>query len=348
MGLVALAVAPCSQSLAATRDTESGAEEREEALTVPMEVRYHPAWLTWVASTTSCLNALGVECDTTDVAGYSGYAFMMNVPEDLCPSGPTAFDWGMLQVGVPWMGRSTLEFRGGTCGGTPEDFRATFAMVAREIEAGRPCVIWGTYVPEFGVAVGFQDDHYLVKTFKPIVNEPEPPIPYDKLDVPGGTYALAFPSAVSLPRDEADRSAVFHALEMLNHQSGHPAYRTGQAAYDVWIEALEANKADAFGNSYNAQCWAEAKRFARDFLRRLAGRNEVVAEPLGDAADAYAEAAEAMGKVAELFPFPDPERKVDDPEVWEQAVAALRTAEAAEARAAEALGEAAKRWPEAE
>jgi hypothetical protein len=36
---------------------------------------YRPAWLTWVASATTCLNALGIECDRVDVAGFSGYAF---------------------------------------------------------------------------------------------------------------------------------------------------------------------------------------------------------------------------------------------------------------------------------
>lgn len=46
-------------------------------------VTYQPAWLTWIASVTTCLKALGVECDTTDVAGFSGYAFTMSVHAEL-------------------------------------------------------------------------------------------------------------------------------------------------------------------------------------------------------------------------------------------------------------------------
>ena len=52
-----------------------------DQITVPMDVEWQPAWITWVAATTTCLNALGVECDKTDVAGYSGYAFVMSVHE---------------------------------------------------------------------------------------------------------------------------------------------------------------------------------------------------------------------------------------------------------------------------
>ena len=72
----------------------SGAGAKAGSLKVPMEIEYRPAWLTWVASTTGCLRALGIDCDHADVAGYSGYAFLTNVAEGLHPSGPTAFDWG--------------------------------------------------------------------------------------------------------------------------------------------------------------------------------------------------------------------------------------------------------------
>jgi len=48
-------------------------------------------WLTWVGATTGCLRALGVNCDTADVAGQSGYAFRIIINDTLCASGPTAF-----------------------------------------------------------------------------------------------------------------------------------------------------------------------------------------------------------------------------------------------------------------
>jgi hypothetical protein len=345
MVAVALGAMLCLALLAAPAAGAAGEAEAEGALKVPMEVSYVPAWLTWVSSTTGCLNALGVDCDAVDVAGYSGYAFVMSVAEDLCPSGPTVFDWGLLVRGITGLGRSAHAFWGEGSAEDPDHCRTAYDLVASEVKAGRPCVLWGTYVPEFGIAVGVHDDKYLVRTFKPFAGEPEPPIPFDELQAPGGVYVLTFPAAVKTPKEETDRSAIHHAVEMLNHTWGDPEYRMGREAYDFWIAALEADKADAFGNSYNAQCWAEAKRFARDFVGRLAARNENVAEPLHRAQVAYAEAADAMGKVAQLFHFPDTENKVGDPENRAKAVAALKVAKAADERAATAMAEAAKLWP---
>ncbi len=340
-----LALVMASAAFAAA-PAAAGGEQMQGSAKVPMQVRYHPAWLTWVASTTGCLNALGVECDTVDVAGYSGYAFLMAVHEELCPSGPTSFDWGMLEWGPRLLGRGVVSFKGVQCGGGPEDFRAAYELVKREIEAGRPVVLWGAYLPEFAIAVGVKDGTYEVRSFKPFAGEDEPPIPFDKLEAPGGVYVLGFPSAAECSRAEADRQAVYHAVRMIGAPPENPLYASGLAAYDQWIGALEADRAMPFGNSYNAQCWAEAKRFAAEFLRRLAARNEAVAGPLGKAAAAYGEAAAEMAKVAGLFPFPDPEEKVKDAEVRGKAIESLRGARSAEARAMAALREAAAQWRE--
>jgi hypothetical protein len=320
------------------------------ALRVPMEVKRPPTWLSWVGATTGCLNALGIDCDTVDVAGHSGYAFMMTVPKELHPSGPTDLDWGLLLPGVRGLGRSTRVFRGAHCACELEEakdedhkkrirdeLRKAYDFVSREIEAGRPCVIWGTYAPEFGIAVGVEDDRYLVASEESDSGEPQPPIPFDGLISPGGTYVLAFPSPVRVVRIDADRNAVSQALDRLNHRT---------TPYDNWIAALEAGKADVFGNSFNAQCWAEAKRFARDFVQRLAKRNQPVAGPLNDAAAAYVKVAEAMDRVAQLFPIDDPKENVKDRAIRMQAMNALRVAKGAEVRAAEALTQAAAKWPQ--
>ena len=77
-----------------------------------MKVDYPPAWLTWVASATGCLNALGVDCDHADVAGFTGMAFLMTVHETLCPSGPTVRVSELPLRGIACLGRSHLVYTG--------------------------------------------------------------------------------------------------------------------------------------------------------------------------------------------------------------------------------------------
>ncbi len=176
------------------------------------------------------------------------------------------------------------------------------------------------------------------------MGEAQPPIPFAELSTPSGAYVLGFPSALQMNREQADLNAIHHALDMLNLRQSNPSYANGQAAYDRWIAALQSGRPDPFGNSYNTQCWTDLKRMAREFLTRLAARNSRVAEPLGRAVAAYGDVVTAMENVADLFPFPDAEGKVNDPTVRAQAIEPLRAAQAAEAKATEALAQAVSHW----
>lgn len=313
------------------------------AIKVPMEVEYAPAWLTWVAAATTCLRALGVECDQTDVAGFSGYAFHLCIHKELCPSGPTVLDWDALNWGVRFLGRSTKTFYSGQCHSeghrselTREHCRSAFELAKSEIEAGRPCVLWGAYVPEFAACVGVDGDAYLVKSYKEMLKQEQPPIPFDEINAPGGAYVLAFPNTTGLKQLHADQHAVQRAVELARRPSSDYVY--GPAAYDLWAESLRAHRADGGGNAFNAACYAEGRRFAGEFFARMAKRNEFAAKELNRAAANYAKAADATAQVAKLFPFPGEwGRKIDDDKTIADAVDALKAAKDAESRAIKTL-----------
>jgi hypothetical protein len=324
--------------------------EQNTRVQVPMEVRWTPAWLSWVAATTTCLRALGVECDPVEVAGMTGYAFHLGIARGLCPSGPTAFDWGPLLPGVARLGRSTLTYQAESYTGPRESaavqaqYREVFELARREVAAGRPCVLWGAYIPEFAAVVGITGDAYVVQSFKACMGEDQPAIPFAELNAPGGPYLLAFPTPAEAPPQEAERRAIAGAVARFRSPSPGPMYRYGASAYDLWIAELQARRADAGGNSYNAACYAEGRGFARDFLQRLAARSKTLTEPLRLAAVDYAAAAAAMARVAGLFPFSAQYGTlVEDAAAIAAAVPALREARDAESRAIERLAEVAGR-----
>ena len=88
----------------------SEVNDNDEVIKIPNEIEWTPSWLTWVGATTSCLKALDVDCDLTEVAGLSGYAFHLCIGRGLCPSGPTVLDWNRLATGIMFAGRSTVVF----------------------------------------------------------------------------------------------------------------------------------------------------------------------------------------------------------------------------------------------
>ena len=321
------------------------------AVMVPMQVQWQPAWLTWVGATTSCLRALGHDCDQVDVAGMSGYAFVLSVHQELCPSGPTVFDWFSLLEGVQHLGRATHNFTSGDChcegfisDRTRAHCHAVYGLVAEEVAEGRPCVLWGAYVPEFAVAVGVEDGAFHVVSYRRCTGEPEPPIPCEELNAPGGPYALGFPTAVAVDQAKSDAWAVTRAAQITNQPRYFRDYGFGVAAYDTWIAALETGQLNSFGNAYNTVCWAEGRHFAHEFLSRIAGRNARLAEPLAPAVAGYAQASAAMYEVARLFPFPG-HGEAEDPARRAEAIEHLRAAQAAETQAAEALAAAAMTPP---
>jgi hypothetical protein len=120
--------------------------------------------------------------------------------------------------------------------------------------------------------------------------------------------------------------------------SGRALSERRAAKQHRWIAELQARRADAGGNSYNAACCAEGRRFAREFLERVAGRIPAVAGMLAPAIPEYAAAADGMARVAALFPFRGQYgTMVDDERAIGEAVAALKTARDAENGAVERL-----------
>ena len=318
---------------------------------ISAKVTYTPAWLTWVASVTSCLKALGSDCDLADVAGMSGYAFHMCVVPGLCPSGPTMLNWANLKNGVNCLGWAALDFMTCECHVeghinelTKAHAKTAFELATREVKANRPCVIWGTYVPEFGVVVGVEKDSYIVKSFKEVTGEPQPPIKYDDVKAPGGIYLLAFPNPRTKSGPMADHYAIDNAVLTFNYSFGDIAF--GGKAYDKWMEELKAKKADAFGISYNTACYAEGRKFARVFLERLAKRNNSVSADLTRASELYGKASDAMEKMTRLFPFPGKSGVVvDDEKIINEAVENLKISKDSECKAMEILARvASKPW----
>ncbi len=113
----------------------AAAQPSEQPAKSPITAKYDPSWISWVSSVTGCLKALGLACDNSDVAGYTGYAFLTNIANDIDVSGPTAFDWSLLLPGIRSLGRSTLTFMGARCKCEIKDDPASAPLVAAELRA---------------------------------------------------------------------------------------------------------------------------------------------------------------------------------------------------------------------
>jgi len=98
-------------------------------------------------------------------------------------------------------------------------------------------------------------------------------------------------------------------------------------------------------NSYNAQCWSEARHFAAEFIGKVAENNSEN-KPLKEAHGYFLAVAEQMLGISEMFPFTMKFEKdlITDSETISKAVGYLETAKVNEIQAVDSLKEALLIW----
>jgi len=123
----------------------------------------------------SCLSYLGAEISTPWIYGGTGHAFIINIPEDLCPSGPTAWYTDMLFQLAPNLGYRSegVKFsrKDANVNWSKKDADGVFSekqkeawnIVRASIDGGLPCYGFELQHPDFYVINGYDDTGYFYK-----------------------------------------------------------------------------------------------------------------------------------------------------------------------------------------
>jgi hypothetical protein len=305
-------------------------------------LKWVPRWVSHLGCIKGCLDYLGLDVSDAWLFGATGHAFVLNVHEELCPSGPTAWNMGMLFR----LGKNIGYETDGVFGmKTADDFaekqKLAWEHAKAAIDQGLPCYGWELDIPEYYVVYGYDDTGYYF--FGPGCGEGKGPKSWQEL---GDTGIGVLEMYSVKPGEMADdvqtvKEALAFALEHATSPSKwiFPRYKAGLTGYDNWIRALESGTADGFGMAYNTAVWAECRGYAVLFLQeakeRLKGHGEALFD---EAIERYQVVHENLQRVAEAFPFlgMEPEHIKDQARI-RTALDALRTARNAEAGGLEAL-----------
>lgn len=329
--------------------------------TISKKVEYLPCWLSYTGAIAGSLRALGIDCDTVDVGGRSGYAFLINVSKGVtCPSGPTALPpetWKQVYKATETLGW-TIEYWGYPSSypakennPTPEEIEIAknlFQKIKQEIdEKDRPVVLWGLVVPEYGIVKGYEGNSYITSTFRRLINQPEEPTPFHDLKAPGYLEAFFFRDRVKQDTAATNREALERAISFAS--ANMPIldnYMAGPAALDEWAKVLEdlpEEKQNYHGNSYVGACVCEGRSMSAEFLRRLPKKYlGKQSKHLLKAAECYEKGAELMKEFTGIFPFKhDGEMKLED---RKKAAEILRKARPLEEEAIKHMRKALDEW----
>jgi len=283
----------------------------------------------------------------TDVMGFTGHAFRMNIdPEIINIAAPTSFPGGyILRRNLCNLGYIS-NLADPLMPVPPEKLERVMALVQDSIDRGYPAISFDLFIPEFGLLYGYDDEQQL---FYGKDASKDGTITYAKFAESSIDLLFVTTIGESLPHSKYEMLRM--ALDMIvTHARGKEwmhifegKFVQGLAGYDAWISVMERRNADEAGNCFNIEVVADAREFAARFLKEHAFRwdgsnivERTVRNRMGEAAKHYEAVAVAFGELREMFPFPNGGTP-KEPEAADRAIKLLEEAKAAETKGVEQL-----------
>jgi hypothetical protein len=308
-----------------------------------------PGHMTHMAAIRGCMKHLNRKVSDGWLYGSTGYAFIMNIMENVDVAGPTCLEGDHIRdllsrnLGISTQRLSfpnTVLEDPGTAPDFAEKQKTCWEFLKGKLKAGIPCYGWGVTYLENIVIYGYRDDAILfssqmVPDGRGHVSWRE----FGRIDHAGNLMVASVePIDVTFDDRRTVKDALGFALIVGSGKAGRIfCGKSGLAAYDAWIDYMTSRKADIWGISYNADCWHECRYRAEQFLREAGERLGGQPQPLfEEAADHYKKVHEALNGVRGLFPqakaFQDPPHAFQDSD-YAKAIGLLRSAKRAEGKA---------------
>jgi len=258
---------------------------------------------TMMGSLYGAIHAWDDSLTITDLFGYSGHAFILNIERTLCPSGPTAWDWGASLFPLRQM--FTLRRLCASCDKrSPEEARELIWQRATDsLDAGRPAMLWDVIYPEFYLAYGYDSERgeYLVQG--PGAERHHQRAASTRLGMHTGQVWALFPAPHESPNREAARDlALRGAVAWHRWPNAVDAQWTfGGDAWNVWIAAMGEEELAHHSStvSYNHFVYAECRQQAAAFLTSLG-------PAFADAAGSFGQVAAALQAICDRWLFQAP------------------------------------------
>jgi hypothetical protein len=306
--------------------------------------RWVPNWVSHLGCLKGCLDYVGLEVTSAWLYGGTGHAFVINMHEEVCPSGPTAWKTTKLFELGRNLGYDVDGVHGSKYG---DDFHklqsAAWDHIRQAIDTDLPCYGWELEIPEYYVVYGYDDTGYHFSG--PLCDEGKGPKPWQEVADTGIGVLEMY--SVKPGKATEDALIVKQAFSFALEHATNPDqwifedYRSGIAGYDNWIQALKRGVASDLGMRYNIAVWLECRKYAEGFLKEARERLNGIADDLFDEArEAYMQVTIGLEEIAEIYPWkPDATAKAVVPidDACHTALAALESAREAEVRGLQLL-----------
>ena len=246
-----------------------------------------PYHTTMMGVVKGALDYYGISRTPGEAFVLSGHAFLMNVHEELCPSGPYLWRHDRFFELLTNLGLAMRNAGSLTPTADPARRAALEERLRGAIDAGVVCSLLNM---EHQLLLGYDGDGFTLAQ----------PCGADRSMTPArlsfgswrefrdGPPLTFFTLTTCPPRPESAVSdAMDFALDLWRHPERYTEapYAVGAGAYDTWLDAIDGGHGDGVGNWWNALVWAECRARAADYLQVLS--EDDAPEPFADGTAAW-------------------------------------------------------------
>lgn len=242
----------------------------------------------------------GIDATTAAAFGVSGHAFLINIHEQLCPSGPYCWNGDAAVPLVRNLGLAMTDLGFFSPDSSTEDRAAVEKTLREKLDAGIPCSMVNM---DHQLITGYDDDGFTAaQPWDACVDTTPAKLTFGTWAEFGDNFHANFYVIEKVP--PADRltaicASLDYAVDLHQNPSAHSMdkYGVGPNAYDNWIAAVPQCGA-SHGNWWNAMVWSECRSMAATYLSEIGEQCAAVAQQAAHLSQTYGQIAEALSTVS--------------------------------------------------
>lgn len=268
-----------------------------------------PFQTTLMGAVKGALDHYGLAVEAPLVFGLSGHAFLINIHEQLCPSGPYCWQAAPmlpllrnLGLAVAWLGFFDAK-------STPAERALLESRLREALDQGHVCSLLNL---ENQLIAGYDAEGFTtLQPWAPAKTDyPPARLTFGSWQELGQSVHISFflfKKARPAARRRAVLASLDYAVDLYARPAVHcrPGYGIGPDAYAHWLAAAPEH-GSSHGNWWNATVWSECRKMAAAYWRSLPESCPAAAGPAPDLAAVYDDLGDTLGALADrALPLPE-------------------------------------------
>ena len=235
--------------------------------------------------------------------GASGHAFLINIHEELCPSGPYCWNADTFRGLVRNLGILMQDLGFFSAHSGPRERAKVEEVLKRKIDAATPCSLLNM---ENQLISGYDDARFILEKPWPRVDLAITPetLTFGTWRELGEEVHVDFHAFTRTERADDEttiRQSLGWAVDMTRAPGRYTEkpYHAGLEAYDAWIDALRNGHGSSHGNWWNGTVWSECREMAAGYFTEIGQRQPRISKKAGELSTQYRRLADLLRKASD-------------------------------------------------